>query len=535
MEEKIGPALRARLGTVQTGELLDVDIFLNLKPAGILATGAMAADFVKASHERSARVETIKAVAEDSQRDLLSYLNGLNDGVFLASDNSSSRKAKVKEAYWISNSVAAEVSPEVLQTILERDDVSYVELRSQTRLQDLLDGALENEQYSESDNSRSPDPSPRLSENVSQTETQSNAAAPAQSGKTVPANELEIINVPKMWDQGLRGEGVFVAVIDSGVNYHHPDLQAHMWDGGGAFPKHGFDFSGSTSVDPMDTFGHGTKCAGIVAGDGTAGTITGVAPKATIIALKVDEIPYSVWSAMQFAIDHGADVISLSFSDKITGPTDRYYWRGSCQRIFLASVLHANSVGDNGAATADPDFAVPRNIGPPGSCPPPRLHPLQVIKGGTSSAISCGATTPSNALLRASGNGPVAWQDAPFSDYPFDGNGNEGLMKPDLCAPGLDTTSCNWKFTAGSTEPPYISDFSGTSPSAAYLAGCLALLVQACKRRGKPVVAAWIQEALEESARPIAGQSKKKENNFGAGRVDVYEAFKYGRDRGWWN
>ena len=64
------------------------------------------------------------------------------------------------------------------------------------------------------------------------------------------------------------------------------DLQDHMWDGGAAYPNHGYDF-GNNDNDPMDVNGHGTHTAGTIAGDGTAGTQVGVAPDAIIMALKI--------------------------------------------------------------------------------------------------------------------------------------------------------------------------------------------------------------------------------------------------------
>jgi hypothetical protein len=200
--------------------------------------------------------------------------------------------------------------------------------------------------------------------------------------------------------------------------------------------------------------------------------------------------------------------------------------------MLSVGVLHANSTGKNGLDEAV--FPVPLNIGPPGNCPPPRLHPLQTPRGGISSAISCGATDDLDNLDGPSGKGPVAWDSLPFADYPFLAGGAHGLTKPDVCAPGVKTISCSSDFSAGSTVSPHVT-FTGTSAATAYLSGCLALLAQACKRSHKPIVAAQIQEALENSAAPIKGKIQAKENHFGAGRVDVYGAFQYGKGRGWWS
>ena len=145
-----------------------------------------------------------------------------------------------------------------------------------------------------------------------------------------------------------------------------------------------------------------------------------------------------------------------------------------------------------------------------------------------------GATDDLDNLDGPSGKGPVAWDSLPFVDYPFIPGSAQGLTKPDLCAPGVGTTSCSSEFSVGSAVSPYVT-FTGTSPATAYVSGCLALLAQACKRSGKPIVAAHIQRALENTAVRIAGQTQAKENNFGAGRVDVYAAFQYGQSMKWWN
>ena len=62
----------------------------------------------------------------------------------------------------------------------------------------------------------------------------------------------------------------------------------------------------------------------------------------------------------------------------------------------------------------------------------------------------------------------------------------------------------------------------------------MALPVQACLRSSQSVLPARIQEALENTAVRVDGQSHDKENHYGAGRVDVYAAYLYGRQREWW-
>ena len=72
---------------------------------------------------------------------------------------------------------------------------------------------------------------------------------------------LTKISCEPAWDIS-QGDDIVVAVIDTGVDYNHPDISANMWDDGNG--KHGFDFSENTD-DPLDSFGHGTHCAGTIA------------------------------------------------------------------------------------------------------------------------------------------------------------------------------------------------------------------------------------------------------------------------------
>ena len=82
------------------------------------------------------------------------------------------------------------------------------------------------------------------------------------------ANETAAPRIPQAWNLYLDyittndPEEVIVAVIDTGVDYNHPDLKNIMWtDGNG---NHGYDYH-NNDTDPMDDNGHGTLCAGIIA------------------------------------------------------------------------------------------------------------------------------------------------------------------------------------------------------------------------------------------------------------------------------
>jgi subtilisin family serine protease len=557
MDEKIGTALKSRLQSARENDTFDVNIFLKDEPAAD-TLAAMDSEETDDGHDR---VRAMQELAAASQRGLLSYLESVEAEVNLIDDEVSLPAALTRQSFWINNSVAAEVSLDVLRNILERPDVAYVELSRNVDPRELFDVDESSSEASSKASGSRAQPLDGAAINASRAVRETDGRAPvalASGGAALIVTEIEIsesvsveiedlgaasgseatwnvklIKAPLLWQKGLTGEGVVVAVIDSGVNYDHPDLKSHMWDGGADFPHHGYDFM-NDDTDPRDDGnqgGHGTAGAGIVAGNGTSGSRTGVAPEATIMAIRAGNTDRSIWNGLEFAIQHQAQVISMSMTWKFDQKPNNPAWRRACESILAASVLHANSIGNDGEFTQT--FPLPFNIGAPGNCPPPQLHSLQTIRGSVSSAISCGSTDDTDSLASDSGRGPVAWESAPFADYPYENGTKQGLIKPDVCAPGHGASSCNWLYPGQAEAQPY-RPFSGTSAATPHLGGCLALLAHACRRSGQPIIPARMQEALENTAVRIAGQTQAKENHYGAGRIDVFAAYQYGQGKGWW-
>ncbi|AZQ37351.1 type VII secretion-associated serine protease mycosin [Streptomyces cyaneochromogenes] len=117
-----------------------------------------------------------------------------------------------------------------------------------------------------------------------------------------------------------QGEGVTVAVVDSGVDGSHPDLTGQVLQGK--------DFTGGGNAQE-DVAGHGTGMASLIAGHGhgagnNAGMV-GLAPKAKILPLRVlqkknDDFEDDTWAeAVRYAVDNGAKVINLSLGDSVGG------------------------------------------------------------------------------------------------------------------------------------------------------------------------------------------------------------------------
>ncbi|MEG4034939.1 S8 family serine peptidase [Microcoleus sp. S36b_A4] len=147
---------------------------------------------------------------------------------------------------------------------------------------------------------------------------------------------LDLINAPEVWNQNITGNGIVVAVVDSGVDYTHPDLDDNIWRNAGEIAGNGIDDERNGYIDdirgwdfvasdnnPMDLDfdGHGTHIAGAIAAERNDFGITGVAPNAKIMPVRVlDTFGYgelnNVAAGIRYAADNGANVINLSLGNE---------------------------------------------------------------------------------------------------------------------------------------------------------------------------------------------------------------------------
>ena len=334
---------------------------------------------------------------------------------------------------------------------------------------------------------------------------------PASNTRGITSNVTQV-NADQVWDLGYTGQGVVVAVIDTGVNYNHLDLADHLWDGGVEYPHHGYDFYNNDN-DPMDDHSHGTHCAGTVCGDGTAGQQTGMAPDATLMCVKVLNSSGSGYvsitcNAMQWAVEQGCDLFSMSLGWASATITERELFRTTCMAVLDAGVVGAIAAGNEGSGNE------PNNVRVPGSCPPPYMDPIQANnEGGLSCTVCVGAVDVNDNAASFTSRGPVTWTNTVFGDYPYTPGStiDFGLIRPDVCAPGVNITSADYSGTTG------YSVKSGTSMATPCVAGCISLLLS----KKPDATPEEICQVLEETAVPLA---EGKSNTYGYGRVDVLAA-----------
>lgn len=265
-----------------------------------------------------------------------------------------------------------------------------------------------------------------------------------QTGGTPDAD----IDAPEAW--GItRGDGsVVVGVIDTGVDYKHPDLAANMWvntaelngkrnfdDDGNGYKDdiHGYDFANSDG-NPLDDAGHGTHVSGTIAAVGNNGTgVVGINWNAKVMALKVlSSTGSGTWSAAAAAVNYvtkmksqygvNIKVTNNSYSGWSTSEAlyDAIKLNGEAGMMFVASAGNDSSNTDRGGAY-------------------PAGYDLPNI-------LSVAATDHNDAL-------------ASFSNY--------GTVNVDLAAPGVSILSTLPNNSYGAK--------SGTSMAAPHVAGVAAL------------------------------------------------------------
>jgi subtilisin family serine protease len=254
-------------------------------------------------------------------------------------------------------------------------------------------------------------------------------------------SEPQAIGAQEAWKQS-HGDGVVVAILDSGVQLNHPDLAANLWKNPGEVPGNGKDDDGNGYVDDVnganmftdngnvnDDEGHGTHVAGIVAaraGNGIGGS--GLAPAAHIMAVKVLDSNRSgnsslLASGIRYAVDEGARILNVSINGDGTSSD-------------LTAALHyATEKGATIVASAGNNS---RNLDLTPSYPASSTEP---------SVLSVTATDERGGIV---------------------GFANRGLRSVDLAAPG-DTILSTARGSGYETR-------SGTSMAAPYVTGALALL-----------------------------------------------------------
>jgi subtilisin family serine protease len=288
------------------------------------------------------------------------------------------------------------------------------------------------------------------------------------------------VKLPEAWDIATGSPRVIVAVIDTGVDYNHPDLAENIWinpreiagngiddDGNGLIDDvRGWDFSGADGTagddDPMDEDGHGTHVAGIIDARGNNGRgIAGTAWGVRIMVLKVQADNKTtmelldIIQAIDYAIAKGARLVNCSFGGKTY--SDIEY--AAFIRLRNAGILAVCAAGNNGKdidpGTGDKNY--------------PASYTLENI-------IAVAASDQNDQL-------------ASFSNY---GSGSVHLM-----APGVSIYS--------TCRNDLYCNMQGTSMAAPHVTGVAALLLS----KAPSLSYTQLKSAIMNTVEPIAAVADK--------------------------
>ncbi|BFU43166.1 S8 family serine peptidase [Krasilnikovia sp. MM14-A1004] len=310
---------------------------------------------------------------------------------------------------------------------------------------------------------------------------------------------VDRVGAPRVWnDSHVRGEGIVVANVDTGVQYDHPALAAgyrgRRADGGYDHDYNWFD-PAHVCADPApcDNVGHGTHTMGTMVGrDTDTATAIGVAPGASWIAAKGCETSSCSVASL------------LAAGQWIVAPTDR---AGNNPRPDLAPDVVNNSWG--GSSGFDPWYSdVVRAWTAAGIFP--------AFSAGNSGPGCGSANTPgSYTATYASGAYDINNAIASFSSR---GTGQDGLVKPNIAAPGVDVRS--------SVPGGGYAVYSGTSMASPHTAATVALLWSAAPALRRDIAAT--REVLDTAAVDVedlsCGGTAGDNNVFGQGRLDAAAA-----------
>jgi serine protease AprX len=322
------------------------------------------------------------------------------------------------------------------------------------------------------------------------------------------------LGVSDWWNAGYTGQGVDVAVIDSGVApveglkgagkvIYGPDLSLE---------------SQAPNLRNLDTFGHGTFMAGLIAGKDTALTkpyanapataYRGIAPDARIVSLKVATADggadvTQVIAAINWVVEHKNDnglnirVLNLSYGTNSGQAADVDPLSFAVEQAWKKGIIVVASAGNTGYQ---------KGVGAPGLSSP-AYNPFVMAVGGFDSMGTSSLKDDQVGVYSASSAGCKKLCKDP--DFVAAGSHMQGLRVPNSF---IDST-----FSAGRLGDRYFRG-SGTSQAAAVASGTAALVLQ----QNPTFTPDEVKAVLQASAKKVSGFDKR---SFGAGEIDMYKLF----------
>ena len=305
--KQLSPALQRLVGQLPAGERLAVIVHLRSQ-----APLAALPDRPGRAERQQAVIETLQSRAALAQKSLLGELRAAQ----------ARGEAGQVIPLWINNSIMVEAGPDLLNMLAQRSDVAQI-----------VPDYDPSNPIVPAGESLGPEPVQSL---------------PALRQAGPPEPNLGVIGATDLWALGNTGQGITVAVLDTGVDATHPDLAGHYRGGTNSW----YDPYGQHAA-PFDYLGHGTWATGVIVGDGTGnGTTsrsTGVAPGAQWIAAKIFPTPprpqsyAAVHLAFQWVLDPDGNPATADAPQVVNNSWD--FTTPGCNLEFQPDLLALRAAG----------------------------------------------------------------------------------------------------------------------------------------------------------------------------------------------
>jgi len=353
------------------------------------------------------------------------------------------KKSPIQGEFWAANAMAATVSKDLYAKLAQREDILQITLDREIMFEE-----------------------------------------PPETEETVVDDKdwtygLKRVGVPEVREAyNLTGKGITVGVLDTGIDANHPDLKGKVvaWK----------DWAGD-SEEPKDAHGHGTHCAGTIAGGKSSGRAIGVAPEAKLVIGRIfgdngGATLSGILGAMNWMTDPDGNPETDDAPDLISNS-----WGGR-----KGSMEQEKSMWNIVKTWRDLDIVPVFAIGNSGPWPKTAGTP-----GGYPHSFAVGATNGKDKAAYFSSRGPIKWEDVEYT-------------KPDISAPGVDVLSAK---PGGGYQK-----MSGTSMACPHMAGMIALLLQA----NPALTVKQVEKVIIETSVDLGKDGL--DNTYGHGRANIKAA-----------
>lgn len=312
-----------------------------------------------------------------------------------------------------------------------------------------------------------------------------------RAGNSYGQWNLKKIGLETVWDDYKCSDDVVIAVVDTGLDYNHPDLQGVMWTNADEVPGNGVDDDGNGYVDDIhgynfvhddydiaDDNDHGSAVSSIIGAntDNSLG-VAGVCWSASIMSIKVANAYgsaslFNIAQGIRYAVDNGAKVVNLSLGATV----DQQNVREAVMYAHENGVTLVAASGNSSSYNSGVDFL---------------YYPA-----GYSTVIAVGATDENDEVANLSNSSFVSHRGREL----------------DLVAPGVEIVAAVVK--NGSDE---FAVYDGTSMSVPHVVGTVALMLQ----KDGALTPDEIDDLLTSNAEKVGDMSGDFDTAYGYGRLDV--------------